>query len=205
MTERPQIILASGNQGKLDELRALLGPTVRVSSARELGVTLPEETGTTFAENATLKARAVTVATGQIAIADDSGLVVEALNGAPGVYSARYSGLEATDEANIDKLLVALTDVPADQRQAYFATVIAIAFSPDEIVCFDGRCTGSIGYEQRGSHGFGYDSVFVLPSGQTMAEIPPEEKNRISHRANAMRDGLVMLRARLNLGKPEEP
>jgi XTP/dITP diphosphohydrolase len=204
LTTDKTIVLASGNSGKLAELRSLLGPSVNVQSASELGIVLPEETGTTFEENAILKARAVAEATGSMAIADDSGLEVDALDGAPGVYSARYSGVDATDERNNAKLLEALDEVPDELRTARFRSVIAIAFSPVEIVTTSGSCEGQIIREGRGDGGFGYDPLFLLPEGRTMAELGPEEKNAVSHRGHAMRDAIEILRQRLTDTQPEE-
>lgn len=197
LTTDNTIVLASGNHGKLAELRSLLGNSVAVRSAPDLGIALPEETGTTFEENAILKARAVAEATGLMAIADDSGLEVDALDGAPGVYSARYAGVDADDDRNIVKLLESLEDVPDERRSARFRCVIAIAFSPGEIVTTSGFCEGRIISERRGDGGFGYDPVFLLPEGRTMAELGPEEKNAVSHRGHAMRDAVEVLRQRL--------
>lgn len=194
---RRPVVVATRNEGKLAELRALLGPRVAVRTAAELGVELPEETGATFVENAILKARAVADATGAIAIADDSGLEVEALGGRPGVYSARYAGEDATDAGNRRKLLDALEGVPPDQRQARFVCAIAIV-DGDEVVTTAGHCAGAIGFQEKGTGGFGYDSVFVLPDGRTMAELPASEKNRISHRALAMRHALPLISDRLH-------
>lgn len=194
------IVLASGNQGKLEELRALLGPSVTVASAAELGAEMPAEVGVTFAENAILKAEAVARQTGHMAIADDSGLEVDALDGAPGVYSARYSGPNATDERNTQKLLRALDGVPWEKRSARFRSVVAVAFTPDIIVTTSGSCEGSITFIPRGSNGFGYDPVFELPDGRTMAELGPDEKNAISHRGNAMRDAVTVIKKRFAQG-----
>lgn len=199
LTTDQTIVLASGNRGKLEELRALLGPSVTVRSAPELGIELPEETGTTFEENAVLKARAVAEQTGLMAIADDSGLEVDALDGAPGVYSARYAGMESNDERNIDKLLQALDGVPDHLRTARFRSAIAIAFAPDDVVTTTGSCEGAIGHARRGTGGFGYDPVFTFPDGRTMAELAPEEKNAISHRGHAMRAAIDVIRKRLSL------
>ncbi len=195
--ERRRIVVATANPGKLVEMRALLGPDIEVLSAAGVGAVLPEETGRTFAENAILKAQAVARQTRLIAIADDSGLEVDALGGAPGVYSARYAGQGATDADNRDKLLRALQDVEDANRRAQFVSVIAIAFAPDDVVTATGTCQGSIAREERGEGGFGYDSIFELPNGKTMAEISAEEKNRISHRAHAMREARRLLQARL--------
>lgn len=197
LTTDRTIVLASGNCGKLEELRALLGPSVTVTSAIEIGADMPEETGTTFAENAILKAEAVARQTGHMAIADDSGLEVDALDGAPGVYSARYSGDGATDELNTQKLLQALQGVPPNERNARFRSVIAIAFSPDDIVTTAGSCEGRISEAPKGENGFGYDPVFELPDGRTMAELTADEKNAISHRGHAMRDAVEVIKAHL--------
>ncbi|HVL26008.1 MAG TPA: RdgB/HAM1 family non-canonical purine NTP pyrophosphatase [Thermomicrobiales bacterium] len=196
-TRDTTIVVATGNPGKLREMRALLGPSVRVESAADAGAVLPEETGTTFEANAVLKAVAVARQTGKVAIADDSGLQVDALGGSPGVFSARYAGQNATEADNRRKLLTSLKDVEDARRQARFVSVIAIAFAPDDVVTAEGRCEGSITHEERGEGGFGYDSLFLLPTGQTMAEIATEEKNRISHRAHAMNQARHLLRARL--------
>jgi XTP/dITP diphosphohydrolase len=191
------IVVATSNKGKLAELRALLGQDVVIRTAAELGAELPEETGSTFAENAVLKARSVAAQTGRVAIADDSGLEVTALDGNPGVYSARFAGHSATDADNRSKLLTSLQNIDDANRRARFVSVIAIAFSPDDVVTAEGHCTGSITREERGDGGFGYDSIFLLPSGQTMAEITSEEKNRISHRAIAMKRAMELLSNRL--------
>lgn len=190
-------VLASGNPGKLDELRSLLGPSVSVRSAVEMGAELPEETGMTFEENAVLKARFVAKHTGMIAIADDSGLEVDALDGAPGVYSARYAGEPSDDQRNTAKLLEALSDVPDGQRTARFRSAIAIAFSADDIVTTSGSVEGTICREKRGTSGFGYDPVFLLPGGRTMAELDSDEKNAISHRGHAMRAAIDVIKERL--------
>jgi XTP/dITP diphosphohydrolase len=195
------IVLASGNKGKLEELRSLLGQGVSILSAGDLGVELPEETGTTFEENAILKASAVAKQIGRLAIADDSGLEVDALDGAPGVYSARYAGPEADDERNRLKLLDALAGLDHPQRTARFRCVIAIAFSPDDIVTTNGSCEGHITTSERGSGGFGYDPLFEVAGGKTMAELDPEEKNDVSHRGHAMRAAIPVLRDRLALSE----
>lgn len=191
------IVVATGNPGKLTELRELLGSSYNIVSAAELGSELPEETGTTFDQNAILKASSIASQTSKIAIADDSGLEVAALDGAPGVYSARYSGLFATDAANREKLLNVLGDVPANQRSARFVSVIAIAFAPNEVETVEGTCEGSITTLERGEGGFGYDSIFEITNGKTLAEISSEEKNTVSHRAHAMVLARQLLEARL--------
>lgn len=184
-----KLVLASKNPGKLKELQEILGGLgVEVLLEAEAGVDLEvEETGTTFAENALLKADAVMKASGLPAIADDSGLVVDALDGAPGVYSARFGGKD-TDAARTALLLEKLVGVPAEKRSAHFASAIACCLPDGRVITADGRCEGMIADAPRGQGGFGYDPVFYVPSlGKTFAELSSEEKNRISHRGNALR------------------
>ena len=146
-----------------------------------------EEDGTTFFENALKKARAIAEYTGEVVIADDSGLSVDALSGAPGVYSARYAGAGATDEENVRKLLEDMRHVPEAERQAAFHCVIVLCEPGGAYQAFEGQWKGTIGDAPRGAGGFGYDPVFVVPGlGVTSAELTPEEKNRQSHRAQAL-------------------
>jgi len=176
-------ILASSNAGKLAEYRNLLAGTPVQLEA--LNVSGPEETGLTFVENALIKARHAAMTTGQPAIAEDSGLCVDALGGAPGVRSARYAGDHATDEDNRQKLLRALDGCPDEARQAAFHCVIVALRQADDPapVVATGRWIGAIARAPRGSSGFGYDPVFVVPGpGLTAAELSPEAKNAISHR-----------------------
>ena len=187
-TSAIEIAIATGNPGKLIEIRELLGPRFRLYSADDLKATLPEETGTTFSENATLKAVSVSRQSGMPAIADDSGLEVMALNGAPGVYTARFAGDSASDSVNRQKLLDSLCGVEMENRYARFVSVIAVAFSPDDVVTAIGTCDGAIALQERGTNGFGYDSIFELPSGKTLAELSSEEKNALSHRGHAMEE-----------------
>jgi XTP/dITP diphosphohydrolase len=201
---RPKLLIASNNQGKLAEFKALLPPSVELLTLRDLGLESPEETGTTFAENAKLNAETATRQAQLIAIADDSGLEVDALAGAPGVYSARYAGEPANDEANRLKLLATVTDVPSAQRTARFQCAVAIATPTGETILSSGVCEGSIGWQPKGTNGFGYDSLFVLPDGRTMAELPSDEKNRISHRANAYNAALPALVRMLGLTEEAE-
>ena len=185
-----KIVLASHNRGKMEEMRTILaGYGVELVLQSELGVNIEvEETGTTFRENALLKAHAVADATGMPAISDDSGLMVDALNGAPGVYSARYSGEGATDEKNNAKLLSELEDVPDDKRTARFRTVVTCAFPDGTYFQVDGCCEGKILRAPEGSDGFGYDPLFwYAPFEKTFASLTPEEKNAVSHRGKAMR------------------
>ncbi len=181
------VVLASSNAGKLRELGAVLAPVgVTLVSQSRLGVPDAEETGLSFVENAILKARAACRHTGLPAIADDSGLEVDFLNGAPGIYSARYSG--AGDAANNARLLRELRDVPEPQRGARFQCVLVYlryALDPTPLVC-QASWEGAILLEPRGEHGFGYDPLFYVPEYRcSSAELAPEIKNRISHRAQA--------------------
>ena len=183
-----RLLVATHNKGKLREYKALLQDLpVTLTYLDEVGIheDVPE-TGKTFAENAIQKARAYAAMSGLLTLADDSGLEVDALGGAPGVHSARYAGPGATDEDRIQKLLRELDGVPPDKRTARFRCVIAVATPEGQVYTADGAVEGVIIDTPRGSHGFGYDPVFFLPErGKTMAELPPEEKNRISHRARA--------------------
>jgi XTP/dITP diphosphohydrolase len=193
-----QIVLASNNQGKLRELKDLLPSDVDAVTAGELGVELPEETGSTFAENAFLKARAVATATGKIAVADDSGLEVDALEGAPGVRSARFAGEPSDDERNNALLLVKLAGVPEKERTARFQSVVAVIGPGGEAFCAQGTVEGVILEAPRGDGGFGYDPLFLLRGyNQTMAELSLDEKNCISHRARAFRGIIEQLTALL--------
>ena len=194
-------VLASGNAGKVRELNALLaGFHAQVIPQSVFAVAEAEETGLTFVENAILKARNASLHTGLPAIADDSGLEVDALNGAPGVRSARYAGPGAGDAANVAKLLVALADVPEAGRTARFQCAIVLlrrAEDPTPIVC-QGTWEGRITTAPRGTSGFGYDPVFYVPTqGCTAAELPAEAKNALSHRGQALRALMEALRARL--------
>ncbi len=180
-------VLASKNKKKLEEMQTILGEQgIRVLSQAQAGVDLePEETGLTFEENAVIKARAVCEASGLPAIADDSGLMVDALDGAPGVFSARYGGShELSDEYRWKLLLKNMEG--REQRAAKYVSVIAAVFPDGHILTARGECHGEIAGGPRGTGGFGYDPIFRLPDGRHMAEISMEEKNRISHRAAAL-------------------
>jgi XTP/dITP diphosphohydrolase len=180
-------VLASKNKKKLAEMQIILGEQgIRVLSQAEAGVDLePEENGATFEENAVIKARAVMEASGLPAIADDSGLMVDALDGAPGVHSARYGGShELSDEYRWKLLLKNMEG--QEQRGAKYVSVIAAVFPDGRVLTARGECRGEIALAPRGNGGFGYDPVFRLPDGRHMAEIDMEEKNRISHRALAL-------------------
>jgi XTP/dITP diphosphohydrolase len=187
-----KIVLASGNKGKLREFQELLvNRGFEVLPQSDFAVTEAEETGTTFVENAIIKARHACRATGLPAIADDSGIEVDALNGRPGVYSARYSGAGATDASNNEKLLQELAGVPEAQRTARYHAVLVYmrhADDPTPILCH-GVWEGVILTEPRGEGGFGYDPLFFVPSHQcASAELDKAEKNRISHRGKAMQE-----------------
>lgn len=184
-----KFVLASKNQHKAEEIKAILGEGFEIVTQTEAGAGDIEviEDGATFEENAAKKAEEIMAATGMSVIADDSGLCVDALDGAPGVYTARYAGEHATDEENITKLLGALEGVPDSERGARFVCVIALAEPGKETRLFRGECEGYIGYEKSGNDGFGYDPVFYSPvCGMTLAEAPAEVKNAISHRSAAL-------------------
>lgn len=182
-----ELIIATNNAHKLEEFGRILTPLgVVVHSQKEYCPDLDvEETGTTFAENARLKAEAVYKATGLTAVADDSGLCVDALNGAPGVYSARYAGENATDAQRIEKLLGELKDVPDQRRTARFISAIC-CIGPNLLVECEGVCEGMIGRECRGEGGFGYDPVFYV-EGRSYSQMTGEEKDAVSHRGRALR------------------
>jgi XTP/dITP diphosphohydrolase len=185
-----KLLVATNNPGKVREFEELLaGLPAEITFPRQEGLILNVvESGKTFEENARIKALAYARASGLLTLADDSGLEVDALGGAPGVRSARYAGPEASDVDRYRKLLVALDDVPAGQRSARFRCVVALAQPDGTAHTVDGVCEGEIGLSPRGGHGFGYDPVFVVAGfgGQTMAELPPDLKNQISHRARAV-------------------
>jgi XTP/dITP diphosphohydrolase len=199
-----RLVFATRNRGKLRELRQLLTPGEFPLGVELLGlddIEVPEipETGQTFAENAAAKARGVMEATGLPALADDSGLEVDALDGAPGVHSARYAGPGASDADRIALLLQDLAGVPAERRGARFRCVVAFVdpADPGRVGLHEGSCEGRILETPRGSGGFGYDPVFYVEElGQTFAEAPAEQKNRLSHRGRAMRRLVAELRAR---------
>lgn len=188
--------MASGNSGKIGEIaRLLAGLGIEVVAQSELGVSDADETGTTFAENSLLKAQHASEVTGLPAIADDSGLAVDALDGRPGVYSARYGGPDATDDTNIDKLLEELADVADESRGAAFHCVATFVMPgmPNAIVA-EGVWRGAILKARRGNGGFGYDPVFLdAESGLSAAELTPEQKNVRSHRGQALRRLVALL------------
>jgi len=186
-----QIVLATGNLGKVREINELLADhDIEVIPQSAFGVPEAEETGLTFVENALIKARNAALHTGLPAIADDSGLEVDALLGAPGIYSSRYAGAGASDRDNLEKLLADLADLAVEQRSARFQCVMVYMrhhLDPTPLIC-QGTWEGHILFAARGSNGFGYDPVFYVPSHDcSSAELPPEIKNRLSHRGQALR------------------
>lgn len=184
-----KIFIATKNHNKLKELERILKPMgFEVLSENNLEKPLPEveETGTTYEENALLKAHSGLKETGWITVADDSGLSVDILDGAPGLYSARYSGSGATYASNNEKLLAALKGVPRDKRTAVFVSAIACVFPDGREFTVRGECRGYVAEECRGSCGFGYDPLFVCPAG-CYAEMTADEKDKVSHRGNALR------------------
>ena len=182
-----KLIIASSNKGKLKEFSALLSPLgYEVYSAKEAGIDIEvEETGKTFAENSALKARAIYDICKECVLADDSGLCVDALGGAPGVYSARYGGLESEKERTA-LLLENMKDVPEDKRTAHFVCTIHFIYADGREIAVEGRVDGKIAFEPTGENGFGYDPVFLY-NGVSFASVSQEEKNRVSHRANALK------------------
>lgn len=192
-----RIVLASSNPGKVREINQLLaGLSIEVVPQSQFGVPDIEETGLSFVENALLKARNAAQHTGLPAIADDSGIEVDALNGAPGIYSARYAGVGASDQQNLDKLLTELKDVPQNLRSARFQCLMVYlrhATDPTPLIC-QGTWNGRILFEPQGINGFGYDPVFYVPTHDcSSAQLPPEVKNALSHRGQALRNLLAAL------------
>ena len=183
-----KLIIASNNAHKLVEIKAILGSCFdEIVSMREAGIVHETvEDGSTFMENAVKKAREMAEISGCCALADDSGICVDALDGAPGIYSARFSGVHGDDEANNRLLLKKLEGV--NDRGAHYTCAMALCYPDGRIVTSEGYMYGEIGYEEKGENGFGYDPLFILPQyGKTSAEISPEEKNAISHRGEALR------------------
>ena len=207
------LVLATSNKNKVKEFQKLVEDfSIEIKSLADFGPLPPViEDGETFEENAYKKAHHTARVLGLPALADDSGLVVEALKGAPGVYSARYAGEGATDEENVDKLLGEMADV--DSRRAYFQCVLSIAVPSGPALTYEGRCDGTITKEKRGTSGFGYDPVFLCDTfKKTFAELSMEEKNRVSHRGKALQEMqdemdkvLKWLEIRLEEEKPEKP
>lgn len=193
-----ELLVATNNPGKVREYEAILaGLPVRITFPAQEGLDLVvDESGATFDENARIKALAFARASGLLTLADDSGLEVDALKGAPGVHSARYAGPDADDVDRYQKLLAELADIPPGDRSARFRCVVALAQPDGTVYTAEGVCEGEIGLFPRGAHGFGYDPVFIVQGqdGRTMAELPPEVKHRISHRGRAMRAARPVLK-----------
>lgn len=190
-------IIASNNENKIKELNRILLPFgFSVKTAEQLGITLDdvEETGTTFEENAELKAKSACEKTGLPAIADDSGLVVDALDGRPGIMSARYAGENATDKEKINKLLAEMRDAKSDNRDAHFVCVICCYFPDGEKIFAKGICDGTIGYAPRGNGGFGYDPIFFTAYNKTFAELSETQKDALSHRGKALKKFAALLK-----------
>ncbi|MDF2840395.1 MAG: XTP/dITP diphosphatase [Clostridia bacterium] len=195
-----KMLVATNNKHKLEEIGAILKELdIDIISMEQAGINIEvDETGETFVENALLKAREIAKLTDMAVISDDSGLEVFILNGQPGVKSARYSGVdgEQKDTKNNEKLLKNLENVPFEQRGARFCSVIAAVFPNGREITAEGYVYGKIGYEAKGSYGFGYDPLFIVDGyDMTMAEINTETKNKISHRANALKDFVQKLKA----------
>ena len=199
-----RIVLASNNAGKVREINQLLAERqIRILPQSEFGVPDIAETGLSFVENAILKARNAAAHSGLPAIADDSGIEVDALRGAPGIYSARFAGEGASDQENLDKLLEEMASVPDNQRGARFQCLMVYmrhGSDPTPLIC-QGTWEGSILHAPRGENGFGYDPVFFVPGeDRSAAELPPEIKNRLSHRGQALQKLLLELLARVSRG-----
>ncbi len=185
-----KFIIATHNKKKRDEMQRILSPLgVEVLTAEDCAIELTdaEETGTTFKENAFIKAESGCKESGMPCIADDSGLCVDFLGGEPGVYSARYSGVHGDDEQNIVKLLSKLEGVPDEKRSARFVCSICVCFPDGRTLSIEGKCEGKIGYEKRGNGGFGYDPIFMVGE-KSFAELTASQKDLISHRGNALRE-----------------
>ncbi|MCA1063604.1 XTP/dITP diphosphatase [Rossellomorea sp. AcN35-11] len=187
---KKSVIIATKNRGKAKEFQHMFAPYgYEVKTLLDMPhIEDVEETGRTFEENAILKAETVAQELGELVIADDSGLAIDALEGRPGVYSARYAGEEKSDEANMEKVLGELQDVEESKRSARFQCVLAIAGPGMETKTVSGTCEGMILQEKRGTNGFGYDPIFFIPAlNKSMAELTPDEKSQISHRGNALK------------------
>lgn len=188
----PDLVLATRNKGKIAEVQRLISlhaPQITLRSVSEFNLDDVEETGTTFEENALLKAETIARQTGLPALADDSGIAIDALDGAPGVYSARWSGVHGDDAANVAKVLLELSDVPDEDRGAQFVCVIALAHPDGSSIIVRGEVEGVVRRDPIGNHGFGYDPIFQ-PDGYaiTTAQMDPETKDAISHRGKALRE-----------------
>ncbi len=197
-----RFVIASKNKGKIKEIEEILaGLPFEVVSMEEVGITEEiEENGSTFEENALIKARNVHAVSGEMVMADDSGLEVDFLNGAPGIYSSRFAGEGASDKDRNDKLLSILEDVPFDKRKARFVCVIAVILADGEEFTVKGTFEGYIGFEPKGNNGFGYDPLFFVPEyNMTSAEMEPSKKHEISHRGRALKLMVEEIKKRLDI------
>jgi XTP/dITP diphosphohydrolase len=194
-----KLLLATNNQGKVREFQSLLkGCGVELVTPSQVGLKLDiQESGSTYEENARLKAEAFASASGLLTLADDSGLEVDALNGEPGILSSRYAGEGASDGQRVNFLLAKLKDIPVEKRTAHFSCVIALTDPQGKLEFYSGRCDGVIIHQPRGANGFGYDPIFLFPElKKTMAELSEETKNQISHRARAAQKACLALKNR---------
>jgi XTP/dITP diphosphohydrolase len=190
MYHKRKLVVATANKNKLQEIKNILGKfSFDIVSMKDEGINEKiKETGKTFEENALLKAKRVFDLTGETVIADDSGLETDFLNGAPGVYSSRFAGVNATDKERSKKLLELMKDVPFKERTARFICVIAVVSGKEVFFTVKGVCEGYVAFEEKGDNGFGYDPVFLVPElGKTMAQLTPQEKNKVSHRGKALK------------------
>ncbi|GAE30172.1 XTP/dITP diphosphatase [Halalkalibacter hemicellulosilyticus] len=186
---KQEVIIATLNEGKVHEFKQLFSADKWIVRSLKDFSKMADimEDGQTFAENATIKAETLSKELGRMVIADDSGLIIDALDGRPGIYSARYAGEKKDDEANMRKVLQELEDVPSEDRSARFFCAIAVARPNEQTLVYEGACEGYIAREKSGTYGFGYDPIFYVPDLQrTMAELTPQEKNERSHRAKAI-------------------
>lgn len=200
---KKRILFATTNEGKLNEIRQILeGTGIEIISLKEAGIEIEVvEDGKTFEENAVIKAETIMKASGMLTLADDSGLEVDHLNKEPGIYSARYCGVNTPYKIKNRNILERMTDVPDEERSARFVCAIAAAYPDGHTVTVQSTMEGRIGYEETGSHGFGYDPIFYLPEyGCYSAELLPEKKNEISHRGKALR----LMKEKILMDSPEE-
>ena len=186
---KKRLVFATGNQGKVNEFRQMLGDDYEILSMKDIGVDIDiVEDGKTFEENAVIKAKEIMEKTGALVLADDSGLEVDALNGEPGIYSARYMGHETSYHIKNKNLIERLEGKTGEERSARFVCAIAACFPDGRVLTTRGTMEGQIGYEEKGENGFGYDPIFYLPEYQCYSgELPLEEKNKLSHRGKALR------------------
>ncbi|MAO83304.1 MAG: non-canonical purine NTP pyrophosphatase, RdgB/HAM1 family [Myxococcales bacterium] len=195
MLERPRLVIATGNRHKIQEMTEVLGQWFVVEGLPK-NYDAPEETGHDFLSNARIKSETASQRLNTMALADDSGICVDALDGAPGIYSARFAGRHGDDEANNDELLRQLGDLAMAERGAHYVCALSLADPRGQVFACSGEWFGHIGFQRRGSSGFGYDPLFVTEDGRTAAEFPDDEKRRASHRARALEKLLVWLEQR---------